>query len=78
MKRKIKRTEITIETVEITTIRRARPEDARSETMNNETIVMDFSLGGSTGPAQLASGSELSSASDATPARTDPIPHAAE
>ena len=60
MKRRIKRTEITIETVEITTIRRARPDDARGETTHNETIVMDFSLAGPKGPVGLPAGSEHS------------------
>jgi hypothetical protein len=58
MKRKIKRTEITIETVEITIIRRAGPERAHAESTPDETRVMDLSLARSTGPIALAAPSD--------------------
>jgi hypothetical protein len=59
MRRTIKRTEITIETVEITTIRRTRQETGEEETLRSEESHPPLMLSAIVGPVELNRENEI-------------------
>ena len=59
MRRMIKRTEITIETVEITTTRRGRPTPEQGDKVSDEWIPTTLTVGGTAEPAETNSENEI-------------------
>ena len=69
MKRTIKRTEITIETVEITTIRRGRQEAGEEDAFRSEVTHSPLMLSGTAAPVDLIRRNEIEEKTDNDNAR---------